>query len=186
MRKIDVACAIIEKDGRVLAAQRSETMSLPLKWEFPGGKIEPGESAAACLVREIAEELAVGIVIGAALPPSNWRYPDFAITLHPFVCALNGEKADVPARTQGDPLAGSRRTVQPRLGGGRCAGAAQLSGLPQPPRNPLLNYAEAPDSAGEVAFSNALKRSRNAFSFCQRSVTSRMIEAMPHTCPCPS
>ncbi len=88
MRKIDVACAIIEKDGQVLAAQRSAAMSLPLKWEFPGGKIEPGESAAACLMREIAEELAVGIVIRAPLALSDWQYPDFAITLHPFVCAL--------------------------------------------------------------------------------------------------
>lgn len=92
MRKIDVACAIIEKDGLVLAAQRSETMTLPLKWEFPGGKIEPGEDAAACLEREIAEELGAGIVIDAALPPSDWRYPDFAITLHPFVCRLDGRK----------------------------------------------------------------------------------------------
>ncbi|MFA5515388.1 MAG: (deoxy)nucleoside triphosphate pyrophosphohydrolase [Desulfuromonadales bacterium] len=88
VKGIEVACAIIERDGLVLAAQRSAVMSLPLKWEFPGGKIEPGESAAACLAREIAEELAVGIVIRAPLPPSDWRYPEFAITLHPFVCAL--------------------------------------------------------------------------------------------------
>jgi 8-oxo-dGTP diphosphatase len=91
MRKIDVACAIIEKDGRVLAAQRSETMSLPLKWEFPGGKIEPGENAAACLQREIEEELGIDNTILVALPPSDWHYPDFAITLHPFVCSLQGE-----------------------------------------------------------------------------------------------
>ncbi len=90
MKKIDVACAIIERGGLVLAAQRSEVMSLPLKWEFPGGKLEPGESAAACLAREIDEELGVGIAIRAALPPSAWRYPTFAITLHPFVCTLNG------------------------------------------------------------------------------------------------
>jgi 8-oxo-dGTP diphosphatase len=88
IRQIDVACAIIERDGLVLAAQRSETMSLPLKWEFPGGKLDPNESAAACLEREIEEELRVGIVIRAPLPPSAWRYPDFAITLHPFVCTM--------------------------------------------------------------------------------------------------
>ncbi len=45
-KKIDVSCAIIEKDGLVLAAQRSESMNLPLKWEFPGGKLHPKESAA--------------------------------------------------------------------------------------------------------------------------------------------
>ena len=87
-KKIDVACAIIEKDGMVLAAQRSESMSLPLKWEFPGGKIEPREDARDCLERELMEELGVGIHIHAALSLSSWRYPDFAITLHPFVCTL--------------------------------------------------------------------------------------------------
>lgn len=75
----------------MLAAQRSETMSLPLKWEFPGGKLEPGENAAACLQREIEEELGIDIVIRTALPLSDWCYPDFAITLHPFVCSLKGE-----------------------------------------------------------------------------------------------
>jgi 8-oxo-dGTP diphosphatase len=90
MRRIDVACAIIERGGLVLAAQRSETMSLPLKWEFPGGKIDPHESASGCLEREIREELGIGIIIHAALPPSGWRYPDFAITLHPFVCSMAG------------------------------------------------------------------------------------------------
>lgn len=89
-KKIDVACAIIEKGELVLAAQRSETMSLPLKWEFPGGKIEANESAAACLERELEEELGIGITILEALPPSDWSYPTFAITLHPFVCTMNG------------------------------------------------------------------------------------------------
>lgn len=91
VKKVDVACAIIERDGLVLAALRSETMSLPLKWEFPGGKLNPHESAAACLEREIEEELGVGIAIRTPLPPSDWRYPDFAITLYPFVCTMNGD-----------------------------------------------------------------------------------------------
>ena len=54
---IQVACAIIENNGMILATQRSATMSLPLKWEFPGGKLEAGETAEACLVRELKEEL---------------------------------------------------------------------------------------------------------------------------------
>ncbi|MDO3380184.1 (deoxy)nucleoside triphosphate pyrophosphohydrolase [Geoalkalibacter halelectricus] len=87
-KKIEVACAIIEREGRVLAAQRAESMSLPLKWEFPGGKIEPLEDARDCLHRELREELGVGVHIHAALPPSDWSYADFAITLHPFVCTL--------------------------------------------------------------------------------------------------
>jgi 8-oxo-dGTP diphosphatase len=88
---IDVACAIIEKDGLVLAAQRSETMSLPLKWEFPGGKLEPDESPDACLKRELVEELGIQVTIQSALPSSNWQYPTFAITLHPFVCSMHGD-----------------------------------------------------------------------------------------------
>ena len=56
---LQVSCAIIERDGLVLAARRSATMSLPLKWEFPGGKIDPGESPEECLVRELREELRI-------------------------------------------------------------------------------------------------------------------------------
>ena len=58
---IDVACAIFEKDGLVLAAQRSETMSLPLKWEFPGGKIHDGESDLEAINRELQEEMDIEV-----------------------------------------------------------------------------------------------------------------------------
>ncbi|GAB6084455.1 (deoxy)nucleoside triphosphate pyrophosphohydrolase [Desulfuromonas carbonis] len=91
MKTIDVSCAIIEKDGLVLAAQRSESMSLPLKWEFPGGKLHPHEDAATCLKREIEEELGIGIHIKDSLPPSDWQYPAFGITLHPFICTMNSD-----------------------------------------------------------------------------------------------
>ena len=87
-KKIDVTCAIIEQGDLVLAAQRSESMSLPLKWEFPGGKIEPQENAVECLKRELAEELGIQIRILATLASSDWAYQDFDITLHPFVCEL--------------------------------------------------------------------------------------------------
>lgn len=89
LKKLDVSCAIIEKDGLVLAAQRSESMSLPLKWEFPGGKLAHQETAADCLIREIKEELGVDITISSSLSPSDWRYSDFSITLYPFVCELD-------------------------------------------------------------------------------------------------
>ena len=85
---IHVACAIIERDGLVLAAQRSESMSLPLKWEFPGGKIEEGESLFACLIRELHEEMGVGITVGAALTATTHSYPAFTVTLHPFLCGI--------------------------------------------------------------------------------------------------
>lgn len=88
VKQIEVACAIIEMDGLVLVAQRSEAMSLPLKWEFPGGKLNPHESPEVCLEREISEEMGIGISIHTPLPPSDWRYPTFAIRLHPFLCSM--------------------------------------------------------------------------------------------------
>lgn len=90
MRHLHVACAIIERDGRVLAAQRSASMSLPLKWEFPGGKIEAGESPEECLIRELMEELGVTVLVGTALPPATHGYPDFTVTLYPFTCRMAG------------------------------------------------------------------------------------------------
>lgn len=90
MRHIQVACAIIEREGRVMAAQRSATMSLPLKWEFPGGKIKVDETSAQCLHRELLEELGVRVEIRRAMPPATYRYPSYMVTLHPFVCALVG------------------------------------------------------------------------------------------------
>ncbi len=85
---VRVACALIEREGRLLVAQRPPGKSLALKWEFPGGKLEPGESGADALAREIREELGVSIVIGRALPEVTHDYGSFAITLLPFVCAL--------------------------------------------------------------------------------------------------
>jgi 8-oxo-dGTP diphosphatase len=91
---IDVACAIIERDGRILAAQRGRSMGMPLKWEFPGGKIEAGETPEACLKRELAEEMGIEIAVRRAMPLHTHRYPAFTITLYPFVCAIaSGEIA---------------------------------------------------------------------------------------------
>ena len=85
---LHVTCAIIERDGLVLAAQRSRVMRMPLRWEFPGGKIEPGESPETCLQRELLEEMGIRVSIQRAMPPSTHRYPAFTVTLHPFVCEL--------------------------------------------------------------------------------------------------
>ncbi|WP_251795780.1 MULTISPECIES: NUDIX domain-containing protein [unclassified Arenibacter] len=70
MNKIIVTCAIIESENQVLVVQRSENMKLPLKWEFPGGKIEKGESEQDCLIREIREELNIEIELMKRLTPS--------------------------------------------------------------------------------------------------------------------
>jgi 8-oxo-dGTP diphosphatase len=83
---IDVTCALIVDDqNRLFAAQRSNVMSLPMKWELPGGKIEPGETSESCLIREITEELDVAIEIISALEPYTHTYPSKTIRLIPFI-----------------------------------------------------------------------------------------------------
>lgn len=86
---IDVSCAlIISQNGQVLVAQRSLSMQLPLKWEFPGGKVEPGETAEECLIREIREELSVEIRVMKKMQPSIYDQGKQLIRLLPFQCKL--------------------------------------------------------------------------------------------------
>lgn len=89
---INVTCAIIIKDNKILVTQRSEKMKLPLKWEFPGGKLDPNESEVECIIREIKEELNIDIVVVKELQNSIFDYGDFKINLIPFVAHYtNGE-----------------------------------------------------------------------------------------------
>ena len=85
MKTILVTCAIIRFDEKILAVQRSATMKLPLKWEFAGGKIEAGESEIDCVKREVLEELNLTIAVKKRLTPVTHAYPDFKITLIPFL-----------------------------------------------------------------------------------------------------
>jgi len=85
MKIVDVVCAVIWKDGKILVAQRSEKMSLPLKWEFPGGKLEAGESEEECLHRELLEELNISVKILAGMRENVHDYSDLRIRLIPFV-----------------------------------------------------------------------------------------------------
>ena len=86
---LEVVCAVIVRsDGRFLAARVPSHKRLGGRWEFPGGKIEPGESAEAALIREIREELGVGIRIGQPLEAVSHDYGDFGIRLHPILASL--------------------------------------------------------------------------------------------------
>ena len=87
---IQVTCAIVERSGKVLITRRSARMSQPLLWEFPGGKIEAGESEEGCLIREIKEELNLDIICRERLTSCTYSYPDKTIELIPFVCSLAG------------------------------------------------------------------------------------------------
>lgn len=79
---------MIENEGRVLLAQRPRDKHLPLKWEFAGGKVEPGEDPAAAIIREISEELGCAIVITRPLTRFTYDYTRVVIEMIPFVCVL--------------------------------------------------------------------------------------------------
>jgi len=84
MKKLDVTCAIISLNDKILVVQRGKNMTLPFKWEFPGGKIEKGETEQECIIREIKEELNIEIQVTSRLSPSIYDYPGFRIRLIPF------------------------------------------------------------------------------------------------------
>lgn len=81
----NVICAIILYDSKILVTQRSEIMKLPLKWEFPGGKLEENESEVECIKREIREELNIEIEIIKKLSNSVFDYGIYRINLIPFI-----------------------------------------------------------------------------------------------------
>ena len=89
MKHLEVVAAIIVHDGKVLATQRGYG-NYKGSWEFPGGKIEPGEAPEAALVREIHEELDAAIEVGPLLITVDYDYPEFAMTMQCFVCRLEG------------------------------------------------------------------------------------------------
>jgi 8-oxo-dGTP diphosphatase len=94
---IPVVCAVIVRDGRVLLARRPPGKHLPMKWEFAGGKVEPGEDPAAAVVREIREELGCTIEIARVLPPFVHDYRTAVIRMIPFVCQLvEGSTEPIP------------------------------------------------------------------------------------------
>ncbi len=90
MKTIEVVAAIIVRDGEVFATQRGYGEWRGW-WEFPGGKIEPGECPQEALVREIREELDTEIEVGGLLEIVEWDYPAFHLTMHCFMCTLQSE-----------------------------------------------------------------------------------------------
>jgi 8-oxo-dGTP diphosphatase len=72
---VQVVAAILEREGRILICRRAPNQSHPLKWEFPGGKIEPGETPAAALARELEEELGITAAAGDEITRYEFAYP---------------------------------------------------------------------------------------------------------------
>ncbi|MCA0057226.1 MULTISPECIES: (deoxy)nucleoside triphosphate pyrophosphohydrolase [unclassified Mesorhizobium] len=82
------ACALVDADGRVLLAQRPEGKQLAGLWEFPGGKVEPGETPEQCLIRELYEEIAIETDIPCLAPLTfaSHSYDDFHLLMPLFIC----------------------------------------------------------------------------------------------------
>ena len=90
MKTIEVVAAIIIKDSQVFATQRGYG-EFQGWWEFPGGKMEAGESPQEALKREIREELDADVLVKELLETVEWDYPNFHLTMHCFICNLLSE-----------------------------------------------------------------------------------------------
>jgi 8-oxo-dGTP diphosphatase len=86
-----VTAAVIERDNRFLVTRRLDGTHLAGFWEFPGGKCDAGEPLAACLHREIVEELGAGVRVGPEIHHVAHEYPERIVELHFFRCELLGE-----------------------------------------------------------------------------------------------
>ncbi|WP_170008520.1 (deoxy)nucleoside triphosphate pyrophosphohydrolase [Bacillus fonticola] len=86
--EIHVVGAAIIQYGKIFCAQRSSTMSLPLKWEFPGGKIEKGESPQDALTREILEEMSCQVIVGDQVAHTVHEYDFGVVHLTTFICVI--------------------------------------------------------------------------------------------------
>ena len=87
LKRVEVVAAIIQRDDEIFATQRGYG-DFKGGWEFPGGKIEAGESPEQALVREIKEELAVELEVGELLHTVEYDYPTFHLTMYCFACTL--------------------------------------------------------------------------------------------------
>jgi len=95
MKTIEVVAGVIrDSAGRVFCVQRGENAKkyISKKWEFPGGKLEPGESREEALVRELKEELKVLVSNLEFLTTVDYTYPDFRLVMHAFTCEVRGSK----------------------------------------------------------------------------------------------
>jgi mutator protein MutT len=92
MKRVQVAIGIVVRDGQTLICQRHKANTFGDLWEFPGGKLEPGESPTDCLHRELREELSIAVSVLRPLTPIDHAYPTVHVTLHPFLCQhVSGE-----------------------------------------------------------------------------------------------
>lgn len=87
-RKLVVAGLIVGEDHEILITQRRADQALPLQWEFPGGKVEPGEAPVAALVRELREEIGVTVEVGRIWEVLFHPYPAFDLVMLVYMCRI--------------------------------------------------------------------------------------------------
>lgn len=93
-KTIRVVAAVIERDGKYLITQRRPTAVLPLLWEFPGGKCEPGETHAQALAREMQERLGADVEVGQLISFVSHPYEQYTVDLYLYECHLLSEKLE--------------------------------------------------------------------------------------------
>jgi 8-oxo-dGTP diphosphatase len=120
------ACALVDQDGRILLAQRPEGKSLAGLWEFPGGKVELGETPEECLIRELDEELGITTKVACLAPLTfaSHTYESFHLLMPLYVCR---RYEGIPQGREGQNI----KWVRPK----------DLRGYPMPPADePLIPY----------------------------------------------
>jgi 8-oxo-dGTP diphosphatase len=98
-RTIRVVAAVVEQAGRYLITQRRSTAVLPLLWEFPGGRVEDGESDAAALSRELQHRLGVDVAVGKLISFVSHPYEQYTVDLYLYACSLDATKLEPRAVT---------------------------------------------------------------------------------------
>ncbi|MDB5332627.1 MAG: hypothetical protein JWP03_3778 [Phycisphaerales bacterium] len=99
MKRLDVVIAIIHHSGKVLISQRRKDDSFAGFWEFPGGKLERGETPEQCLARELSEELAITVQPTGTFPPIEHDYSTVRVRLLPYLCTITtGEPRPLAAQ----------------------------------------------------------------------------------------
>jgi 8-oxo-dGTP diphosphatase len=99
-RKLVVAGLIVDAAGRVLITQRRATDALPLAWELPGGKVEPGEAPVDALVRELREELGIAAEVGRIWDVLFHAYPAFDLVMLVYACRITGGTSPRPLEVE--------------------------------------------------------------------------------------
>jgi 8-oxo-dGTP diphosphatase len=92
MKTIRVVAALVEREGRYLITQRRESAVLPLLWDFPGGRVEDGESDEAALAREVSERLGATVEVGQLISFVNHPYERYAVDLYLYQCELLSDR----------------------------------------------------------------------------------------------